>query len=532
MANTPPTGPGASGPDDPQHPTHHRSARGREAQAAADQGDLTTATATRKAGGTAADISGQAQDAESHNTYEVTLSKGRRITVWTLSALGVIASVVAAFFTNGPTLWGLLPIVLYAVLAILGMDIVVATVIAIVSGFIIGKIDLIDVGKIMGDSLSDQITMIGLIIMLGSGVGEILKITGVAQRIVTGVMRVFGKWGRQAVVMGVMISCLILVAALGTLAGAIAIAAPILLPITARLKYTKSATAAMLFIGGCAGLALAPFAGSNVAIMEAAGVNYGQYLLYGAGPLAILSLALGLPVVAWMQKRTGGDVEDYYTADEVGAEDTAHVPGSGRATAVFLVILLASVVFATMTSAGTQFPLIALPVLGVATGLAARMSISAIVTAVYRGCAAVVSIFILFWLLAALFKVIDELAPFQVILDIFGPQLQSASPFVFSIIIALLGWVGVPGATAAQVVLLDKVFGDVGTALGVTASSWTIVLLFASKADTYGPFPNGNMVGVMGLARSTNLKNMMLTGWMLLVPACIMYGIILFFETR
>jgi hypothetical protein len=51
-----------------------------------------------------------------------------------------------------------------------------------------------------------------------------------------------------------------------------------------------------------------------------------------------------------------------------------------------------------------------------------------------------------------------------------------------------------------------------------------IVLLWASKADTYGPFPNGNMVGAMGLARSTNLRGLLLTGWAVLIPACLLYA--------
>ncbi|MDN5727394.1 MAG: hypothetical protein L0G99_15925, partial [Propionibacteriales bacterium] len=127
--------------------------------------------------------------------------------------------------------------------------------------------------------------------------------------------------------------------------------------------------------------------------------------------------------------------------------------------------------------------------------------------------------------------VIDRLAPFEVVLELVGPQLAQGSPFVFTVIISLLGWVGVPGATAAQVVLLDKVFGPLAGTLGVGPGAWVVAMLFASKADTYGPFPNGNMVGAMGLARSTNLKNMMITGWAVLIPACIMYAVILLVTT-
>lgn len=470
-------------------------------------------------------------EASQGNAYELSVSPGRKRLLAVVSVGGLVASLVAGFLTEAPTLWGLLPIVLYAVLALLSMDIVVATVIAIASGVLIMQSTPVEVGKLLGDSLAESITVIGLIIMLGAGVGEILKVTGVASTIVKSVMRVVGERNMMAVSLGVMISCVLLVASLGTLAGAIAIATPILLPIAARMGFTKSATAAMLFIGGGAGLALAPFAGSNVAIMSAAEVGYLQYLVHGGGPIALLSLVIGPFVVRWRQRRTA-HLDDYYDPEELEGDETDPPPHASRTTLVFAVVLLASVAYAIWTAAGTSFPLLALPAIGIVTAIAGGLSISETITLLYRGATKLFSIFVLFWLLAALFLLIDEMAPFDVILGRYESSLTSASPFVFVVVIALLGWVGVPGATAAQVVLLDEVFGPIAGTLGISAASWVVVMLFASKADTYGPFPNGNMIGVMGLARSTNLKNMMITGWVLLVPSSLMYAIILFVQTR
>lgn len=449
-----------------------------------------------------------------------------------LAGAGLAVALAAGLTVgDGPTLWGLLPIVLYAVLCLLGMDIVLATMISLLAGLLILLPAPVEVGTLLGDSLADMITMIGLIIMLGAGVGEVLTRTGVARTIVVGVMRVVGEKNRTAAIYGIMISCTLLVACLGTLAGALAIAAPILLPIAAQMRFTKSATASMMFIGGCAGLAIAPFAGSNVAIMSAAGVGYLPYLMYGGGPLALLSLLLGPFIVQWMQRRTA-KAGDFYDPAELGVDRSDTPAAAGRTTAVFAAVLLASVAYAIWSEAGTSFPLLALPVIGLATGLAGRVPVTEILALMYRGAASLIHIFILFWLLAALFLMVDLLAPFDVILQTYQDSLSGSSPFVFTILIALLGWVGVPGATAAQVVLLHEVFGPLGAGLGITAGSWIVVLLFASKADTYGPFPNGNMAGVMGLARSESLKNMMITGWMLLVPVCLMYGTMLFIQTR
>ncbi|MEQ3549016.1 Na+/H+ antiporter NhaC family protein [Pseudonocardia nematodicida] len=444
--------------------------------------------------------------------------------------VGLVVAVVAGITTQPPTLWGLLPIVLYAALALLGMDITVATAVAVISAVLLLLPTPVEAGEMFGASLGEMVTMIGLIIMLGAGVGEVLRVTGVADAIVQSVLRVVGSTSRIRTVLGVMLACLALVASLGTLAGALAIAAPILLPVVARLGFTRSATAAMMFIGGCAGLAIAPFAGSNVAIMSAAEVGYLQYLLYGAGPLAVLSIVVGLVVVPWVQRRTENTGDDYDEADVVAPERTDEGARRGLATAAFAVTLLACIGYAIVTAAGTSFPLIALPLLAIVTGLAGGLRTMTIAELVIRGCATQIKMFLLFWLLAIFFLVVDELKPFDVILATFGDDLSGMSPLLFVGVIALIGWVGVPGATAAQVVLIDEVFGGLAASIGIGVNAWVIVLLFASKIDTYGPFPNGNMVGAMGLARSTNLRNLLVVGWLLLIPASVMYAVILFFE--
>ncbi|WUR86008.1 hypothetical protein OG967_48360 [Streptomyces phaeochromogenes] len=323
-----------------------------------------------------------------------------------------------------------------------------------------------------------------------------------------------------------------LVAALGTLAGALAVAAPLLLPVAARLGFTRSATAAMMFLGGSAGLAVAPFAGTNVAIMTSAGVSYPQYLLYGAAPLAVLSVIGGMIVIPWVQRRTE-NTGDEYDASEV-AETDEPTPGirRTRATVAFAVTLAVCVGYAIAAGAGTSFPLLALPVIAVVTGVAGGLPVPTTVQHAIRGASTQLRMFFLFWLMAVFFMAIEHLKPFDVLRTMFNDDLGSMSPLAFVAVTALLGMLGAPGAAAAHVVLLDQVFGDLATSIGVSANAWVIVLLFASKLDTYGPFPNGNMVGAMGLARSSNLRNLLVTGVLILVPATLLYAVILVFELR
>ena len=450
-------------------------------------------------------------------------------------ALAVSPSVARAMadatHSDPAALWGLMPIVLYAILALSGMNILASTLVALAATVLLSVPSLSESVSILGDSVTNQVTLIGFIIVLGAGVGSILRDTGVARMIVAGVLRIAEGRGPRALTLSVMLACLVLVAALGNLSGTLAVAAPLLIPVAARLGYTRTSTATLMFVGGCAGLAIAPFAGSNVAIMTAAEVGYGQYLLYGGGPLALLSMIIGMFWIPVVQRRTAA-AGDFYTTEESVDADVPVTPAAKRATTVFAVLLAVLVIGAIITEIGLIFPLIALPILAVSTGLAAGQKPGAWLKSLAQGMRSMLGLLILFWLLAVVFLLINRLAPYDTLLVLLGPRLEEASPFVFAVIVALIGWVGVPGATAAQVVLLDQVFGPLIGQIGLSAASWVVVLLFASKGDTYGPFPNPNMVSAMGMAHSKNLRTMLLTGWILLVPAALMYTLLLLVETR
>ncbi|MEU4427602.1 Na+/H+ antiporter NhaC family protein [Actinoplanes sp. NPDC024001] len=445
-----------------------------------------------------------------------------------LAGSGLAGALVCGIVTGTPTIWGLLPIVLFGALVVLGLGMLPAAVVSTVAALLVLLPSPGELGALAVDSITNQVTLIGVIIVLGAAVGEVMRRTRVADVIVRGCVGLVDGRGPVVASFAIMMACLVLVAALGTLGGALAVAAPLVIPVAARLGYTRSATAAMMFVGGCAGLALAPFAGSNVAIMSAADAGYLQYLLYGALPLVVVSLLVGLPVVRWMQRHS----DDHYDESDMSESLTSPGRRAGVATAFFAVILLAAVTWAIVANAGIVVPLVALPLLGITTGLVGGLGLSGTLRALGAGARGMLGMLALFVLLAALFVAIEELGPFDVVLDLYGDRMAGLSPFALAIAIALLGWVGVPGATAAQVVLLDQLFGELAATAGISMATWIVVLLFASKADTYGPLPNANMIGAMGLARCLNLRAILLTGWAILLPACAVYTALIFLETH
>ncbi|GAA0942698.1 hypothetical protein [Actinocorallia libanotica] len=447
---------------------------------------------------------------------------------WTIGAAGLIASLVLGFTVQAPTLWGFLPIGLFAVLALAGLNLPAATGVALVSGLLLARPAPGTAADLLAGSFTDTVTLIGVICVLGAGLGEVLSRSGAARLMVRAVLRLLPGEGLRAVQFGVVLSCLVLVFALGTLAGALAVAAPVVIPVAARAGLTRSATAVCMFLGGGAGLALAPFAGSNIATFEASGVGYGSYVLWGAGPLALLSLALAWIVVPRVQRRSAEAGGDFYEPLESSEKDGDGPAGHGRAAAwTFTAVLAVCVGYAVVTQVGVVFPLLALPLLAVVTAVAGRLGTRGASAAFGAGARRMLPMLLLFWLLALFFGLTGELRPYEVLMEQFGTELDGLPVLPFALTVALIGWLGVPGAAAAQIVLLDKVFGPLGTVVGLGPEAWAVVYLWSAKADTYGPFPNPNMMSALGMARSTRLRPLLAAGWALLVPAALLYVLIL-----
>ena len=251
-------------------------------------------------------------------------------------------------------------------------------------------------------------------------------------------------------------------------------------------------------------------------------MSYPQFVLGAGGPLAVVSFTVGFFVVRWTQRKTEntGDTYDQPEATDTGEQLPA---GASRAAVVFVLSLLALVTYSILTEADTTFAIVAMLVMTVTTALAARMPSTEVLNAFYAGCGRLVGLFLLFWLLGALFEVVDRLRPYDVLMAMFGDDLRSMGLLAFCAGVALIGWVGVSGGSAAQVVLIDKVFGSTAAALGVPPVTWSVVLLCTCQGDTFGPFPNVNMIAPMGLARSTSLRTQLYAGWALVPFASAVY---------
>lgn len=131
---------------------------------------------------------------------------------------------------NLPPICGLFPLLLYIVLAFKkGMHPLVNVSICAVVGAIMVKQPLNGLGAVIYESMGSFLALVGFIIMLGSGLGMVLRKTGVAAAIVNVLMRKIGVRTQKRAMTATMVCSVVLVTLLGTLAGANAVIAPIVI---------------------------------------------------------------------------------------------------------------------------------------------------------------------------------------------------------------------------------------------------------------------------------------------------------------
>ncbi|WP_026874902.1 SLC13 family permease [Jiangella gansuensis] len=441
----------------------------------------------------------------------------------------LVASLIAALVLNLTTdelgLWGLLPIVVYAVLVLLEVNVVLATGVAMVVGFVLTGAGPLEISTMMSESLGSFIAVIGLIIMLGAGLGRIASDTGAAQTLVRALLQGVGLNSAVRIQVGIMLASTVLVGSLGTLAGANAILAPIVIPVAAAVSRSRPSVAAMLHAGGAAGLIIGPFTPPVVTITGAAGLSYVEYLLTAGLPMAVVTWLTGFFMARYIQRRTEAD---QYTEQELAGLDTGSEPTGRekRAAFAFIGTLVAMAVLGVILEAGFAYAILVMLVTAIVTAFAGGMRPADALTSFYAGASQLLWLFFLFWLFNPLLVMLEQSGAYGALLDALQPALEDAGPWPFLMLTLLVGWLGVAGAAVAQVALIDELLWPLAASVGVPATAWGAALLGGSQIDWFGPFPNADMIGQMGLARSSNLRMMLVNGWTIMAANLVLFAVL------
>jgi H+/gluconate symporter-like permease len=419
--------------------------------------------------------------------------------------------------TTTSLLWGLaglLPLLLYVVLVFRGVEVLAATVLSVLLGALLSHQTVLSFGQAMASAMGSFLAMVGLIIMLGRGLGEVLAATGVSHTIVHRIIHGIGIDTEKKAMAGIMTACLVMVGLLGTMAGGNAIIAPIVVPVAAAVGLSRSTLGVIFQAVGEEALILGPFTPPVITLLGLTGISYGEMLCYVSGPVALVTLTATWIMIQRIQRRTR-ESQRYELPEEV----EAFVPNktSSRATAVFACCFLAAAIWGIVFHAPTSFVIVIMLGLSLITGLVGGLSFNEILQLIIKGMAGNVGLFLLFLLLDPFIIFVEKAGGFAALAALLKPGMELGGRSAIVITGGFLGAFGISGATVATLKLLHEMFNPLLAKYGVSMLAWSVALVVATRVNNF-VFPGANMVSSLGFAGSDDMRSMLKNGWV--VAAC------------
>ena len=419
-------------------------------------------------------------------------------------------------------LLGLLPLLVYVVLVFRDVDILSATAICVVLGALLSHQTLLGFAAALATGMSSFLALVGLIIMLGRGLGEVLSATKVSHTIVHRIIFSIGVDTEKKAMLGIMLACLTIVGLLGTMAGGNAIIAPIVLPIAAAVGLSRSTVAVIFQAVGEEALILGPFTPPVITLLGLTKIGYGQMLLCVCGPVAMITIVATWFMIQRIQRRTR-HTSPYRQPEDL--EVFLPTPQSRRATLVFVGFFLIAVIYGIQAKAPTSFVILIMLGLSLVTGFAGGLKLEEILKLVIKGMAGNVGLFLLFLLLDPFIIFVQQAGGFTALTRLIKPLMELGGKPVIVITGGLLGAFGISGATVATLKLLHEMFNPLLSRFGISMLAWSLALVVATRVNNF-VFPGANMLSSLGFAESDDLKSMIRNGW--LVASCQITFLILF----
>ncbi|MCI8510912.1 MAG: TRAP transporter large permease subunit [Lachnospiraceae bacterium] len=409
------------------------------------------------------------------------------------------------------SLWGLIPMIVYIVLAFMPrLSSIAAVFLACVVGFFLTGQTPAMFGSLITESLGSTLGLIGLIIMMGAGLGELMTESGVSHTLVCWVINGIGVKTQKRAILALMVVTVLVCGLLGTLAGGCAIIAPIMIPVVAAAGIKPATVGAVFQSAGETGIIWGPFSGPTVTLLALTGLGYGGMMLWAALPYGIIWLIVIYFVALHIQKDP--KYEEQYELSDGEKEAMQITSVMKRTTLAFLAVFLGLVIYSLVTKQGTAYTIFVMIVLMLVISVFSKKSLGSSMRSFSSGMASMAETFFMFLLLNVLMEYVSYGGGFEALGELFLRFVGEGSRALVVVFGTLVGSFGINGGAVAQLQVTHDLFKGALELTKVPMEVWAIALICGSRV-TSSIYPGSNMLAPMGLARSKSLKAMLLGGW-------------------
>jgi len=417
---------------------------------------------------------------------------------------------------NLPPILGILPLVLYIVLALTGRSQIVLLVLATFVAMVLGGVGIADYSLMLASNMGGSLTLIGLVILMSSALGKVLEKSGVSQTIVTGIINKVGIKTENRAIIVTMVCSTLVCGLLGTIGGGNSLLAPLIIPIVASVGLSKSTVGAIFQNAGETGLIWGPLSPAVLALLSLTGLSYGRMMLTAALPYGIIWLITSYFAIKRVQKQTK-DITPYVgeSFDQTFVATSKH----RKLTVLFAVCFIGFILYSIITRQGIPYLVFVMMMLCGIVGVASGNSPDDVFKTAITGMAPALPLFIMFLLFGPMFEMMTVMGAFEALAQIFsglvgliGDGSGVFSKAALTILASFVGGFGIEGAAVVQMQITHKLFSTTLDIVQMPMELWALALIAASRITSV-IYPTGNMIGQMGLARSDDVKAMLKVGW-------------------
>ncbi len=413
---------------------------------------------------------------------------------------------------SSPSLLALAPLVIFIIFALMGKGNYLGLFLGMIVGLILTGQDLASLTKSYTSAIASSTTIIGLLIMMGTGLGVLMTEARITHTMVYWIVKKIGVNTRTKGKIALVVCSILVCGLLGTLAGGNAIIAPILIPILAALGITPTVVAILFKVSGEIGLIMGPLTGVTLITMQVTKLSYGQLMLYAVIPFSAFWL-LG----TWIgcnraQKRTEGKETYELEKDAQDINSITITPNEKRNTSIFLISFIALIAYGAITKQSTNYALTVMFLLAGIITISAKINVDKAVELLAKGAGSQASTLILLLNFTVMMDMITAGGGFTALGNALGCLAKGGGATSVAIVSAIVGGFGIETAAVLEIKIIAEMFGKMAASAGLPMGVFAVSILAATRL-TSSVYPTGNFMGQMVTARCDNTKEALQANW-------------------